>query len=90
MKNPILGTATLAAISIASTSFAGQPMSDGKKIIHEPIATESEWVVNLRSSYTFESDFSRGKQHGANGDSFFKGGRDLVQVLRRDRNLNQL
>ena len=74
MKNPILRTAILGAISVA-TSFAGQQISDGKsdgkKIITQPIAPEPEWVVNLRTSYTFESDFKRGKN--ASGDSFYKG-----------------
>lgn len=77
MKHPILCSAVLAAIGLADPSFAGQAMSDGKssgkKIIHEPITPEPEWVVNFRTSYTWESDFSRGQQHGASGDSFFKG-----------------
>ena len=72
MKRPILCASILSAIGIAGSSFAGQPIADGKKIIHEPIAPEPEWVVKVRTSYTFESDFSRGSQHGAGGDSFFK------------------
>ena len=77
MKHPILIASILGVISVASQSMGGQVMSDGKsdskKIIHEPIAPEPAWVMNLRTSYTFESDFSRGRQHDASGDSFYAG-----------------
>ena len=72
MNKPNLYAATICALSLAANCFAGHALSDGKsdgkKIIHEPIADESQWAVSLRSSYTFESDFSRGK-HDPNGDS---------------------
>ncbi len=81
MIQPILRAALLGAITIAANAFAGQQVSDGKsdgkKIIHEPMAEESPWVMNMRSSYTGESDFKRGRN--ASGDSFYKG----VDVSRR-------
>ena len=77
MKHPILCSTILGAISLAATSFAGQQISDGKssgkKIIQEPIAPEAAWEVKFKTSYTWESDFSRGQQHGASGDSFYEG-----------------
>ena len=76
MKSPILCASILTALSLAATSFAGQAISDGKsgeKIIQEPIAPEAAWLVNLRASHTFESDFSRGRQHGTSGDSTMEG-----------------
>ena len=79
MKYLSLCASILSAISIAGNSFAGQAIADSKKIVHEPIAPEPEWLVNFRTSYTFESDFSRGSQRGASGDSFFK----AVNVSRR-------
>jgi Domain of unknown function (DUF6268) len=83
MKYSILCATILSAISFAANSFAGQAIPDGKSTgkntIHEPIAPEAEWVMNFRTSYTFESDFSRGSRRGANGDSFFK----AVNVSRR-------
>ena len=75
MKTTNFCAATLCAFGIAANCLAGQAISDGKsdgkKIIHEPIAPEPTWTLNLRSSYTFESDFSRGK-HDPAGDSFYK------------------
>ena len=77
MKPTILCSAILGAFSVVTQSFAGQPVSDGKssgkKIIQEPLAAEAAWVVKFKTSYTWESDFSRGQQRGASGDSFFKG-----------------
>ena len=72
MKSPILCASIVLALCFAATSFAGQAISDGKsgkKIIQEPIAPEAAWLVNVRASHTFESDFSRGQKHGASGDS---------------------
>ena len=76
MNQSTFRTATLCAFGFAANCLAGQALSDGKtdgkKIIHEPIAPEPAWVVNFRTSYTFESDFSRGSRNPS-GDSFFKG-----------------
>ena len=75
MNKTTLCAATLCAFSIAANCLAGQALgdgkTDGKKIIHEPLAPEPAWQINFRTSYTFESDFSRG-QHHPNGDSFYK------------------
>ena len=60
----------LLALALSTTALAG-------KAVVDPKATESATVVpltvlNLRSSYTFESDFERG--HDASGDAWFNGG----------------
>lgn len=75
MNRPLFCATALAALCAAATSFAGQPVSDGKatvsgkKTVVEPCPPDARWLVNLRSSYTAESDFQRGDD--ASGDSLF-------------------
>lgn len=71
MNRSLLCTAVLAALHLAmSSSIAGQTISEGKRVMKEACPPDPLWLLHLRSSYTLESDFERGRD--ASGDSWFK------------------
>jgi hypothetical protein len=68
MKRFLFPTFAATALAIcASTTFAGQPISDAK-YAKEPYPPDPRLIFRLNSSYVLESDFERG--HDAKGDAF--------------------